>query len=139
MRSTGAGCGTSRRIKHPCRHDNRSARFAFDDDDVTPVALLANSDIGAPHVSVEALVDLDRLLRERRLGGSYPDDTDVVQEACNEEGVTADDKIQAPTPVQNGVGFDKEGDECSRTQRGDGSLGMPPDGGRRRGERGERR
>ena len=103
-------------------------------------AACAGMEIGAPHVSVEALVDLHRLLRERGLRGSYPDDADVVQEACNEERVTADDKIQAPTPVQDGVGFDKaRGNERSRTQRGDRSLGASPDGGRRRRERGERR
>jgi hypothetical protein len=51
--------------------------------------------IGEPHVSVEALADLDRLLRERGLRGSYPDDADVVQEARNEGRVTADD-FQGP-------------------------------------------
>ena len=28
------------RIKHPCRHDNRSAGFSFDYDDISPRALL---------------------------------------------------------------------------------------------------
>ena len=37
---------TSRRVKHPCRHDNRSARFSFDDDDVSAGALLT---VIAPH------------------------------------------------------------------------------------------
>ena len=41
----------------------------------------AGMQIGAPHVSVEALVDLHRLLLERGLRGSSPDDADVVQEA----------------------------------------------------------
>src|ERR1700677_1839339 len=29
------------RVKHPCRYDNRSAGFSFNDDDITPAALLA--------------------------------------------------------------------------------------------------
>lgn len=47
--------------------------------------------IGAPHVSVEVLVDLHRLLTECGL----PDDVNVVQEARNEKRVTTDDKVQA--------------------------------------------
>jgi hypothetical protein len=44
---------TSRRVKHPCRHDNRSARFSFDDDDVSAGALLT---VIAPHrTSVECM------------------------------------------------------------------------------------
>src|SRR3981081_3936018 len=37
---------TSRPVKHPCRHDNRSARLSFDDDDVSAGALLT---VIAPH------------------------------------------------------------------------------------------
>ena len=44
---------TSRRVKHPRRHDNCSTRFSFDDDNVTPGALLG---IIAPHrTSVERM------------------------------------------------------------------------------------
>src|ERR1700751_6092690 len=31
---------TNRRIKHPCRYDNRRARFSFNDDNIRPAALL---------------------------------------------------------------------------------------------------
>jgi len=103
-------------------------------------AACAGMEIGAPHVSVEALVDLHRLLRERGLRRSYPDEADVVQEARNEECVTADCKVQATTPARHGVGFvGTEGDKGRRTRRGDLSVGTSPDGGRRRGDRGERR
>ncbi len=67
---------------------------------------LRRNEAREPHVSVEALADLDRLLRERGIRGSYRDDADVVQEARNEKRVTTDD-FQTPTPVQDGVGFDK--------------------------------
>ena len=44
---------TSSRVKHPCRHDNRGTRLSFDDDNVTPGALLA---VIAPHrTSVERM------------------------------------------------------------------------------------
>ncbi len=31
---------THRRVKHPCRYDNRRARFSFDHDDISSRALL---------------------------------------------------------------------------------------------------
>ena len=54
VRRTDLHSYASRRVKHPGRHDNRSARFSFDDDDdVSPAALLA---VIAPHwTSVECM------------------------------------------------------------------------------------
>jgi hypothetical protein len=53
VRRTDLHSRTSRRVKHPCRHDNRSSRFSFDDDDVSSAALLA---VIAPHrTSIECM------------------------------------------------------------------------------------
>src|SRR3979409_1680889 len=53
VRRTDLHSRTSRRVKHPCRHDNRSFRFSFDDDDVSSAALLA---VIAPHrTSIECM------------------------------------------------------------------------------------
>jgi len=103
-------------------------------------AVCAGMQIGAPHVSVEALTDLHRLLIEHRLRRSFSDDADVVQEALNEERVTADYEDQTVTPAQHSAGFrGVTGDDCSRTQHGARSVGSSPDGSRRRRGQGERR
>ncbi len=53
---------TSRQVKHPCRHDDRSARFSFDNGNLNPGALLT---IKAPHPTpvegVPAVMDLNFL------------------------------------------------------------------------------
>jgi len=97
-------------------------------------------EIGAPRVSVEALVDLHRLLMEHRLRRSFADDSNVVPEARDEELVTAHSSVQATAPAQHGVGFDKaQGDKRRRTKRDNCSLGASLDGGCRRGDQGDRR
>jgi len=97
-------------------------------------------EIGAPRVSVEALVDLHRLLMEHRLRRSFADDSDVVPEARNEEPVTADRKVQATAPTQHGVGFDKaQRNKRRRTKRDNCSLGASLGGGCRRGDQGDQR
>lgn len=50
---------TSRRVKHPCRHDNRSARFPFHDKNVSPGAPLTVKPTHAPSVErMPSVVDL---------------------------------------------------------------------------------
>jgi hypothetical protein len=50
---------TSRRVKHPCRHDNRSARFPFNDENVSPGAPLTVKATHAPSVErMPSIVDL---------------------------------------------------------------------------------
>jgi hypothetical protein len=50
---------TSRRVKHPCRHDNRSARFPFNDENVSPGAPLTVKVTHAPSVErMPSVVDL---------------------------------------------------------------------------------
>lgn len=53
---------TNRRVKHPCRHDNRRARFSFNDHDISTRALLT---IKAAHSSpvkrVPSVMNLDYL------------------------------------------------------------------------------
>src|SRR3981081_755463 len=68
---------TSRPVKHPCRHDNRSARLSFDDDDVSAGALLT---VIAPHrtavecmppvVNLYFLPDMGRITLRWRWGES---------------------------------------------------------------------
>ena len=59
----------SRRVKHPCRHDNCST-VSFDDDNVTPGALLA---IIAPHrTSVERMPAVVESLLLARYGQNNP-------------------------------------------------------------------
>ena len=102
-------------------------------------AACASMQIGAPHVSTEALGDLDRLLMEHGLRRSFPDDADVVEEDRHEERAKADRRVQAATPALHDVGFvGAKGAQVSRTQYGDLSVGAPPDGSRRRDDRGER-
>lgn len=72
-------------------------------------AVCAAMAIGAPHVSVTALVDLHLLLMERGLRRSFSDDTNVVEEAHHEECVPADCKIQGAPATQYGVRFDSVG------------------------------
>ena len=68
-------------------------------------AACAAMQIGAPHVSTEALGDLHRLLMEHGLRRSFPDDADVVQEDRHEERAKADRRVQAATPALHGIGF----------------------------------
>jgi len=50
---------TSRRVKHPCRHDNRSARFPFNDENVSAGAPLTVKTTHAPSVKrMPSVVDL---------------------------------------------------------------------------------
>jgi len=103
-------------------------------------ASCAGMETGPPQISAEALVDLHRLLTEHGFRGSFPDDSGVVQEVCNERHVTADGNFQANTSAQHGVGFDGiDRDKPGRARRRNRLFGASPDGGCRRGDRGERR
>src|SRR5580704_5692594 len=68
-------------------------------------AMCASMALGAPHVSVGALIDLHKLLMEHGFRRNYRDDDSVVQEVSNEERVTADCKLQAVAPTQHSAGF----------------------------------
>lgn len=52
----------NRRVKHPCRHDNRRARFSFDDDDIGSRTLLTIKAANrSPVKCVPSVVNLDFL------------------------------------------------------------------------------
>lgn len=103
-------------------------------------AACVGMEIGAPRVCLEALIDLRRQLIELGLRRSFLDDTQVVQEADNEQRVTADYKVQAATSALHGAGFaTAAGDKRPRAWRDTHPAGPSPDGGRRRGGRGEQR
>lgn len=104
------------------------------------LASCAGMEIGPPKISAEALVDLHRLLTEHGFRRCFSNDSGVVQEACSERHDPADNEFQAIRSAQHGVGFDGiDRDKPRRAQRRDRSLDASPDGGCRRGDRGERR
>jgi hypothetical protein len=78
---------TSRRVKHPCRYDNRSTRFPFDDDNVTPGALLA---VIAPHrTSVERMPPVVNLYFLPDMGRITPRLRSVASRGCSPASTAA--------------------------------------------------
>lgn len=95
--------------------------------------------IGEPHVNIEGLADLCRLLEGHRLRRSSSDDSTVVQEDRHEEVIRPDVNAPPAAPALHLVGpAGAEGDQSHRTKRGHHKVGAASHGGRRRDNSGER-
>jgi hypothetical protein len=66
-------------------------------------ATCAAMKLGEPQVSVQALTDLDRVLKDRGLRQVFSDDATVIEEACD-ESATAPRHRKTTLPAQHDVG-----------------------------------
>ena len=97
-----------------------------------PVAC-AGMALGAPRVTVSALVELHQLLIDRGFRSSSLDDSTIVQEEQHEKLADTDAATRGPTPAQHTVRFRKvAGDQPLRPTDGAHPAGSAPVGGRRR-------
>jgi hypothetical protein len=102
-------------------------------------AACAGMRLGGPHASIEALVDLDRLLTEHGLRRSLDGDNDVAREDRREERIATERLPKAATSAQHVAGLDgTKGDERSRARRRGLAAGEAHDGSRWRRGGGER-
>jgi hypothetical protein len=70
-----------------------------------PVACAGMATIGAPCVSVSALLDLHHLLIERGFRRSSQGDPNIVQEEQHEESARAGAAGDGPAPTEHGTRF----------------------------------
>ncbi|WP_210333099.1 hypothetical protein, partial [Rhizobium sp. RHZ01] len=93
-------------------------------------ATCAAMTLGEPQVSVEALMDLDRVLKDRGLRQVFSDDTTVIEEACD-ESTTAPRHRKATLPAQHDVGNTRvdANEHCGATGNGSAPRAIDPAGG----------
>ena len=111
----------------------------FDAPRLDPAAC-AGMALGAPHVTVSALVELHRLLIERGFRRSSLDDETIVQEEQNEASACTSAAVYGPGPAHYAVRFgNASGDEPLGSQHSDRPAGQRAVGGGRRRSRRSRR
>jgi hypothetical protein len=103
-----------------------------------PIAC-AGMEIGAPRVTVPALVELHTLLIEGGFRRSSSDDSRIVQEEIDEKPAITGAAV-APAPAQHGARFHKSsGDKSIRTPDSTCAAGLDLDGSRGRRDGGAQR
>jgi hypothetical protein len=97
-------------------------------------------EMGAPLVTVAALIELHNLLIEGGFRGSSSDDSRIVQEDLDEKPAITGAAVDASAPAKYGARFRKpSGDKFIRTPDSTCAAGLDLDGSRGRGDGGAQR